>query len=315
MRIDEIKKLVGNTPFCMITCKFQGKIKHILAKLEWYNISGSIKDRVALYIIENSYKNKTLKYGQKIVETTSGNTGIAFACLGGLLCHPVTIIMPEWMSEERKKLLMAYGAELRLVKKEEGGFLKGLEIAKSFKNCFLPLQFENQMNVMCHYETTGEEILKSLKKNKIIPSAFIAGVGTGGTLMGVGKKLKTQFKQIKVIAIEPKSSPILRVGYKTGSHKIEGISDDFIPPIYEEQNVDKIFDVSDEDAIYFAQKLAEIGLGVGISSGANFFGALICEEDYIVTTFADDNKKYMSTVLSKKISKDYNFEIIDFMVI
>lgn len=315
MDLENLKKLVGNTPFCLIKCKFQGRVKHVIAKLEWYNISGSIKDRVALYIIDKSYRNKTLVKGQKIVETTSGNMGIAFACLGGLLSHPVTIIMPEWMSEERKKLLKAYGAELRLIKREEGGFLKGLEIAKTFKNCFLPLQFENELNVMCHFETTGEEILKDLKRNKIVPSAFVAGVGTGGTLMGVGQKLKTQFKNINIVAIEPKSSPTLKVGYKTGSHKIEGISDDFVPPIYEEQNVNKIFDVADEEAIYFAQRLAESGLGVGISSGANFYGALMQDDDFVVTTFADDNKKYLSTQLSNKIEKNYNFEILDIKIL
>lgn len=310
-KLTEIRGLIGNTPLCKIICRFQGVIKCVYAKLEWYNLTGSIKDRVAYYILEKSYKNKNIVSKQEIVETTSGNTGISFACLGGFLGNKVTIIMPDHMSMERKKLLELYGANLRLITKEEGGFVDGLQIAKTYKNAFFPLQFENDLNSECHYNTTGLEICKIFEKLGLKPKGFIAGVGTGGTLMGVGKRIKSSFNNIKIVALEPKSSPILKMGYKTGNHKIEGISDDFIPPIYDCSFVDKVFDCPNDEAIFFAQKLARAGLGVGISSGANFYGAISQMENDMLTIFADDNKKYLSTYLCKPLNLKYDFEILN----
>lgn len=309
MQIENIEKLVGNTPLCKLTCKYNGKVKNVFAKLEWYNLSGSIKDRIALYIIKKSYEKKLLRKGQDIVEVTSGNTGIAFSAIGGMLGHKVTILMPEYMSDERKSLLRSYGANLVLLKREEGGFLKGLELAKTFEGAFLPLQFENDLNRLCHYETTGVEIVKKLKEKNIYPQAFICGVGTAGTLVGIGYKLKQEYK-VSVFALEPAYSPTLKTGHKIGKHKIEGISDDFVPKIFRRSLVSDIVDITDEEAIFFAQKLAKIGLGVGISSGANLCGALKLEQDNVVTIFADDNKKYLSTDLFKKVSLDVDFEVL-----
>lgn len=318
MKIEKYKSLVGNTPFAQIVCRVNGKLKNIFAKLEWYNLSGSIKDRVAFYILNYAIKNKCIQKGQSIVEVTSGNTGISFCAFGALLGYKIEILMPEWMSDERKKLMKSYGANLRLLSKEEGGFLKGLELLKTdYKNEFLPLQFENRLNVNCHYYTTGKEICKALFSNDIVPDNFVAGVGTGGTLIGCAKRLKKDFKDIKVYAMEPASSPTLKVGKKVGVHLIEGISDDFVPKIYNPKLVDDIVDVGNEEAIYFANLLAKkLGLAVGISSGANFASALKLDGN-TVTIFADDNKKYLSTHLCKPndYKPDFDFELIDMKIL
>lgn len=317
MHIKNIEKSIGNTPFAQIVCKVDGKIKNIFAKLEWYNLSGSIKDRVAYYILKNAIKTKKLQKGQKIVEVTSGNTGISFCALGAMLGYDVEILMPDWMSEERKKLMRGYGANLHLLTKGEGGFLKGMDMLKQFENCFLPLQFENKLNVNCHFYTTGKEISKSLFCNGILPTNFVAGVGTGGTLMGCAKRLKKDFKGIKIFAVEPESSPTLKYGKKMGTHIIEGISDDFVPKIYNKRYVDGIVDIKNEEAIYFSKYLAQnLGLGIGISSGANFASCLKLDGNSI-TVFADDNKKYLSTHLCQKIDfvPDFDFEILDLKIL
>ena len=221
--------------------------------------------------------------------------------------HPVMIFMPDWMSEERKNLIGGLGAKIRLVSREEGGFLGCLrmaeEMARSTKNSFLPQQFSNQDNSEAHYLSTGTEIWWQMKMHSAHADAFVAGVGTGGTIMGVGRLLKEKYPHIKLHPLEPANSPTLSTGFKLGTHRIQGISDEFIPPILNMKELNEVISVDDGDAILMAQKLAfELGLGVGISSGANFLGALIAQnqmgrDSIVVTVFPDDNKKYLSTDL------------------
>ena len=276
------------------------------AKLEYYNYTGSIKDRIADYIINESYKDGSLKEGMPIIEATSGNTGISFSALGRLYNHNVHIFMPDWVSSERINIMKMYGANVYLVSKEEGGFKECIKRADELSkkiNGFRPNQFDNIKNIEAHYNTTGKEIIESL--NNI--NGFVSGIGTGGTLMGVSKRLKEYAKNIKIIAIEPDKLPILSKGINEGSHKIEGIGDDFIPSLVDKDLIDKVIDICDDDAINMSRLLSrKFGLGVGISSGANFLGCVLSDLDNVVTVFTDDMKKYLSTDLSKDINKDKN---------
>ena len=299
-----IDKLIGNTPMIKINTKYNGKITSVFAKLEYYNYTGSIKDRLANYIIKESYKNGMLKKGMPIVEATSGNTGIAFAALGAYYGHPVHIFMPDWASVERINIMKLYGAKVYLVSKEEGGFKEAIKRADELAleiNGFRPDQFNNSMNIDAHYNGTGKEIVESLDKI----DAFVSGIGTGGTLIGIAKKLKEKFKNIKIVALEPKQLPILSKGITEGIHKIEGIGDDFIPNIVDRDIIDDVVTIDDKDAINMARILArKFGLGVGISSGANLIASVLTGEDNVVTIFADDFKKYLSTDLVKDIELD-----------
>lgn len=288
-----INNIIGNTPLIKIYFEIGGKINSIYAKAEWFNLSGSIKDRPALEIL----KSKKIKPNQTLVETTSGNMGISLCAIANRLGHKVVIFMPKNMSKERMALIKSYNGTIVLCE----NFLSALKQAKTFakqNNAFLTNQFKNKANIKAHLKT-GKEIINQMKKIKI--SAFVSGVGTGGTLTGIGKALKKYDKKIKIIALEPTSSPILKNGTKTGSHLIQGISDDFIPDLYDKNLVDKIIDVSNQQAISTAQKLAsELGLGVGISSGANVFCAIKLSQQYknaVITVLPDDNKKYLSTAL------------------
>lgn len=304
-KLTTLSKLIGNTPLIEIKYKYKGNIKNIYAKLEWYNLTGSIKDRVVFEILSQSYKNKELKPSDNICEVTSGNTGISLAVIGAYLGHNTTIIMPDWLSNERYKLLSNYGSEIVTVSRDEGGFKKCFEIAKQKNNVFLLNQFENKYNVIAQ-QKTGNEIIDKAKKNNIQIKSFVSGVGTGGTLMGVAKALKQKNYNTNIIAIQPASSPTLKNKFKSGEHKIQGISDEFVPEIFDDSMVDDILDITDNDAIAMSQKLAEqLGLGVGISSGANFVGCVLANElcdDNSFTVFVDDNKKYVSTDLTKKIN-------------
>lgn len=299
----------------------------IYAKAENLNMTGSIKDRMAFHILENAYKKELINPGGLIIEATSGNTGISFTAIGRALGHPVTIFMPEWMSIERINLIKCMGATINLISKEQGGFLGSIDfaeqLAKNTKGAFLPRQFSNEDNIMAHYSTTGPEIWWQLKLNSLCPDAFIAGVGTGGTIMGVGAFLKEKNSDIMICPLEPTNSPTLSTGHKIGKHRIDGISDEFIPPILKLKSLDSVIGVDDGDSIIMSQKLAnELGLGVGISSGANFIGALMAQEKLgtdavVVTVFPDDNKKYLSTDLLKEepVKADFlssEVELIDF---
>lgn len=304
-------KTIGNTPMIKINYEYEGKENYVYVKLEYYNLTGSIKDRVAYYIIKNAYKRGELVAGKPIVEATSGNTGISIAALGALYKNPVYIFMPDWASKERIGLMKSYGAKVILFSKAEGGFIKCVAEAKKLaveKNGFLANQFANNDNFLAHYETTGEEIAKQLPEEV---SAFISGIGTGGTLMGVGKRLKKKYKDLKIVALEPEKMALLSGKEIIGQHKIEGIGDDFIPELVDKKAIDEIVLINDEDAINMSRLLAkELGLGVGISSGANFIASVLMNDKLnkpVVTVFADDNKKYLTTDLSKDIDKNSTF--------
>lgn len=302
-----LDQMVGNTPLLEIDFKFRGKTCRIFAKAEHFNLTGSIKDRMALHILKEGYRNKQLKKGDLIAEATSGNTGISFAAIGKAFKHDVAIYMPDWMSKERIALIKSFGAEIRLISKEEGGFLGSIErcdvLAERQPNVFLPHQFSNSANANAHFLSTGPEIWHQFEKLSLVPDAFVAGVGTGGTIMGTGKYLKEKNPNIKLHPLEPAESPTLKTGHKVGRHRIQGISDEFIPAIVHLEELDEVVDACDGDAILMAQKLAsELGLAVGISSGANFIGALkalekVGEGTTVVTVFCDSNKKYLSTDL------------------
>ena len=303
----DIKNLIGNTPMVKFIVKYQNKIVNVFAKLEFYNLTGSIKDRLAYYIINESYKDGSLKEGMPIVEATSGNTGISFAALGAYYKHPVYIFMPDWVSKERINIMKLYGANVFLISKEEGGFQEAIKradcLAKEIDG-FRPDQFNNLKNIDAHYFTTGLEIVNKIKKI----DAFVSGIGTGGTLMGVGKRIK-ELNNARIIALEPDSLPIMSKNINVGSHKIEGIGDEFIPSIVNRNLIDDIITINDDDAINMARILAKkTGIGVGISSGANFLSSVITAKDNenIVTIFADDLKKYLSTDLQKPIDDDKN---------
>jgi len=309
-RIRELSALIGNTPMLAIDFRFRGEKRTVYAKAEHFNMTGSIKDRMAFHIVRQAYASGALKPGDRIAEATSGNTGIAFSAIGRALGHPVTIFMPNWMSEERIRLIQSVGANITLVSKEEGGFLGSIklseELAARQPGVFLPCQFSNQDNSDAHYRTTGPEIWWQLRFRGIVPDAFIAGVGTGGTIMGVGRFLREKQPAIRLHPLEPANSPTLSTGHKVGKHRIQGISDEFIPAIVDLTALDKVVCVDDGDAILMAQKLAgQLGVAVGISSGANFIGALMVQNEMgrdatVVTIFSDDNKKYLSTDLLRE---------------
>lgn len=315
-----IDKLIGNTPMVKIKYRYQDKVGYVYAKLEYYNYTGSIKDRVAYYILKKSKELGLLKDNQPIVEATSGNTGISFAALGAYYNHPVHIFMPDWASVERVSIMKLYKAHVHLVSKEEGGFREAIrrseEYAKKLDG-FLPRQFENNLNVEAHYNTTAKEIVSSMP----LVDTFVSGIGTGGTLIGVAKYLKEKDKTIKIIALEPNKMPLLSGGKIIGNHKIEGIGDDFIPKIVDKKYIDDIIVIDDEDAINMSRLLAKkLGLGVGISSGANFLASVLSNGNNVATVFADDFKKYLTTDLTKEIDTNpkllsNQIELLDMEVI
>ena len=298
---------VDNTPLLAVHLRYRGEARVVYAKAEHLNLTGSIKDRMALHILEQAYLEGRIRPGDRIAEATSGNTGIAFSAIGRALGHPVEICMPDWMSQERVSLIRAFGATIRPVSHDEGGFLGSIRLCEELQrrepNVFLPRQFSNLANVEAHRRGTGPEIAAQLAARGLTADAFVAGVGTGGTVMGVGQFLKSLHPAIQVHPLEPAESPTLSTGCKVGRHRIQGVSDEFVPPIVELDSLDGIIAVADGDAILMAQRLAsDLGLGVGISSGANLIGALLAQdrlgpEAIVVTIFCDDNKKYLTTDL------------------
>jgi len=309
-RLASLWNVVADTPLLQIRCRFRGAERCIYAKYETGNLTGSIKDRMALHILERAHANGEIARGDVIVEASSGNTGIAFAAVGRALGHPVRIYMPDWMSDERRTVISSLGATIVSVSAAAGGFPGSIAQADAFaaehERAFRPRQFDNRANVAAHRETTGPELLAQIRSLGLAPTAFVAGVGTGGTLVGVAEYLREQLGSVAVHPLEPANSPTLRTGTKNGSHRIQGISDDFIPSIVDLSMCDSIIDVWDGDAILMAQRLAsELGLAVGISSGANFLGALEVadrqgERAVVTTVFADCNKKYLSTDLCRQ---------------
>ena len=309
-RLRGLRELVGGTPMLEIAYERHGRRRRIHAKAEHVNMTGSIKDRMALHVLAHAIAEGVLEEGAPIAEATSGNTGISLASIGRALGHPVEVFMPAWMSAERIALLHALGAGVHLVSRSEGGFLGSIAQAEAFAaahpGTFLPRQFSNPGNVAAHESTTGPEIWRQLAAEGRAADAFVAGVGTGGTVMGVGRFLRRVAPTVRVHPMEPASSPTLSVGHKVGVHRIQGISDEFVPPIVDLDFLDPVVSVDDGDAILMAQRLArEIGLGVGISSGGNFLAAVKLQDEMgpdaeVVTVFADDSKKYLSTDLGRE---------------
>ncbi|MEG2868482.1 MAG: cysteine synthase A [Terrisporobacter sp.] len=296
MIYNSVLELIGNTPVLKLK-KEDENSADIYVKLEKFNATGSVKDRAALGMIERAEKANALNAGDIIVEPTSGNTGIALAMIGKLKGYKVIIVMPETMSEERRALIKAYGAELILTEGKLGmkGAIKKAEELGKEPGYFIPSQFDNESNKIKHYETTAEEILKDIKDVDV----FIAGVGTGGTITGVSKKLKEELKNITTIAVEPESSKVLSGG-NPGPHKIQGIGAGFIPSIYESKYIDKIVTVTDEDAFKAAKEFAETeGILVGISAGSAIHVAKniakeIGKDKKIVLIAPDGGEKYIS---------------------
>ena len=271
-----LRRLTGNTPLLGIHFRYQGRERCVYAKSEQLNMTGSIKDRMALHILRKAYEERRIQPGDIIAEATSGNTGISFAALGAALGHPVSIFMPDWMSRERKDLIRSYGVKIILVSKEQGGFLASIRMAEEFAasrpGVFLPRQFSNDANVQAHETATGPEIYAQLESAGLRPDAFVAGVGTGGTVMGVGRFLRSKNSRIRIHPVEPAESPTLSTGCKVGTHRIQGISDEFIPAIVDLAFLDEVIAISDGDSILMAQKLAgNLGLAVGVS-GMQLFG-------------------------------------------
>lgn len=298
MIYNEVLELVGSTPILKVNKLVKDEeIADIYVKLEKYNPGGSVKDRAALGMIEKAEKEGLLKPGSTIVEPTSGNTGIALAFIGKLKGYNVTIVMPETMSKERRDLIKAYGAKLVLTegsKGMKGAIEKAIEIG-SGDGFFIPQQFENIANPEKHYETTAEEIYNDIPDLDV----FVAGVGSGGTLVGVSKNLKKKNSNIKAFAVEPANSPVLSGG-NPGGHKIQGIGAGFVPGIYEKEYVDEIIKVKDEDAFKTAKAVAETeGILVGISSGAAIYAAIqiakkLGKGKKVLAIAPDGGEKYIS---------------------
>ena len=305
-----LKHMIGNTPLLAIRFALRGTERIVYAKAEHLNMTGSIKDRMAFHILKRAYQEGHIQPRDTIAEASSGNTGISFAAIGKALGHNVVVFMPDWMSEERLILIKSLGAKIVQVRADQGGFLGSIrmteDLASHQPRVFLPAQFANEANVEAHEKTTGPEIWWQLHSHSIKPDAFVAGVGTGGTVMGVGRFLRRRNPAIKLYPLQPAESPTLSVGHKIGRHRIQGISDEFIPSILKLEKLDPVISVHDGDAILMAQKLAtSLGLAVGISSGANLLGAINAQSemghDAVVTTvFPDDNKKYISTDLLRE---------------
>ncbi len=299
MYYTNILDLIGNTPLLSLE---QTTGLNIYAKAEFLNPGGSIKDRIALNMIEDAEKSGRLKPGMTIIEPTSGNTGIGLALCGVRKGYKVIIVMPENMSDERKKIIKALGAELVLTDPKlsiDGSVQKAVELASSSDEYFVPQQFQNPANPDTHYRTTAREIVEQLGKKIDI---FVSGIGSGGTLQGIAKYLLEQNPDCKIVAVEPKNVSAL-LGDEPGLHQIQGIGDGFIPDILDTSIITDIVEVSDDDAINTARELARVqGLLVGTSSGANVWAAKLMAERYgrekvIATVLADRAERYFSTAL------------------
>lgn len=305
MIYNSVLELVGNTPLLRLNNieKELGLNAKLLAKLEFLNPAGSVKDRVGLALIEEAEKKGFLNKNSVIIEPTSGNTGIGLAMAAAVKGYKAIIVMPETMSEERKKLMIAHGAELVLTdgkKGMAGAIEKAEELSKEIPNSFIPDQFSNPDNALAHFKTTGPEILKDTKGEVDI---FVAGIGTGGTITGTGKFLKENIENIKIVGAEPLSSPVLTKG-TSGAHKIQGIGAGFVPKVLDREILDEVIAVSDEDAISTARDFGKLeGFLIGISGGAALYSAISLakrkenEGKTIVLVLPDNGSRYLSSDL------------------
>ena len=305
MIYNSVLELVGNTPLLRLNNieKELGLNAKLLAKLEFFNPAGSVKDRVGLALIEEAENKGLLNKDSVIIEPTSGNTGIGLAMAAAVKGYKAIIVMPETMSEERKKLMIAHGAELVLTegaKGMAGAIQKAEELANEIPNSFIPDQFSNSDNALAHYKTTGPEILKDTNGKVDI---FVAGIGTGGTITGTGKFLKENIANIKIVGAEPLSSPVLTKG-TSGAHKIQGIGAGFVPKVLERQILDEVIAVSDEDAISTARDFGKLeGFLIGISGGAALYTAVELAKrtenkgKTIVLVLPDNGSRYLSSEL------------------
>lgn len=299
---NSITNLIGNTPIVKLNRVVPEDAADVYVKLEFFNPAGSIKDRIALAMIEQAEKDGKLQAGGTIVEPTSGNTGVGLAMVAAAKGYHLVITMPETMSVERRKLMQGYGAELVLTPGADGmkGAIAKAEELVQQKGYFMPMQFNNPANPTIHEETTGKEILEAF--GNVVPDAFVAGVGTGGTLTGIGHALKKANRNVKVYALEPAESPVLKEG-KGGKHKIQGISAGFVPEVLDKDVYDGILEVKSDDAIAMAREVAhKEGILVGISAGANIKGAIevakkLGKGKKVVTVSPDGGDRYLSTEL------------------
>lgn len=299
-RADDVTGLIGSTPLIRLNKIVPENYANIYAKVEYFNPGGSVKDRIALSMVVNAEKKGLLKKGGTIVEPTSGNTGIGLALVGAVKGYRVILVMSDDMSDERRGILKSYGAQIELTKAKygmQGAIDKAEELTKRHHGYFMPQQFNNPANPEIHRRTTAKEILKAMDGDQI--DAFVSGVGTGGTITGVGEVLKTKNKEIKIVAVEPKTSAVLSGG-KPGPHMIQGIGAGFIPKVLNTSIINEIIPVSDEDSFHTAKNLSkEEGLLVGFSSGAACFAALKVAEQLgkgknVVAIFPDTGTRYLS---------------------
>lgn len=297
-----ILETIGNTPIVKLNHMTTAEMAEIYVKVESFNPGGSVKDRIALRMIEDAEHSGKLTAGMTIIEPTSGNTGIGLAMVGAAKGYPVTLVMPETMSIERRKLMQAYGADLVLTPGADGmkrAIAKATELAEK-NGWFIPAQFDNPANPKVHEETTAKEIVNAFEKNGL--DAFVAGVGTGGTITGVGNELKRMYSDIKIYAVEPEESPVLEGG-QSGPHKIQGIGAGFVPSILNTNIYDEVLPVKSSDAMATAREIAKKeGILVGISSGAALFAALevakkMDSSQKILVLLPDNGERYLSTEL------------------
>lgn len=301
MILNNISETVGKTPLVRLNNIVEEDSAEILVKVEFFNPSSSVKDRASLYMIEGAEKEGLLKKGGTIIEPTSGNTGVGLAMIGAAKGYKVILVMPDTMSIERRKLMEAYGAQIILTDGAKG-MSASVELAEKLareNNYFMPNQFGNKHNLLAHYETTGIEILEATGG---VLDAFVAGVGTGGTITGAGKRLKEHDKNIMLVAVQPSKSPVL-TGGAPGGHKIQGIGANFIPEIFDNSIIDEILSIDEDTAYSYARRMArEEGILCGISSGANVAAASIIAKRLgkgkrVVTVLPDTGERYLSTDL------------------
>lgn len=299
---NSILDTIGDTPIVKLRNLPSEDMAQVYVKVESFNPGGSVKDRIALRMIEDAEKSGKLKDGMTIIEPTSGNTGIGLAMVGAAKGYPVILVMPETMSIERRKLMQAYGAELVLTPGAEGmkgAIAKAKELAEE-NDWFVPAQFDNPSNPKVHEETTAKEIVNAFEKNGL--DAFVAGVGTGGTITGVGNELKRMYTDIKIYAVEPEESPVLEGG-QSGPHKIQGIGAGFVPSILNTEIYDQVLPVSSSEAMETAREIAKKeGILVGVSSGAALFVAIKVAKEMnpdqkVLVLLPDNGERYLSTEL------------------